>query len=342
MMKPIEIVGGGIAGLVLGIGLRQRGVPVIVWEAGRYPRHRVCGEFLSGRGQDTLERLGLLPLLVDAGARFATEALFASRVQETPIRKLPRPALCLSRYALDACLANELVRLGGDLHSETRWKGKFAEGIAAANGRRTEIKSRGLRYLALKAHIHEVSLKADLEMHLVPSGYVGLCRLQDHTVNVCGLFRVHGGDSTLAANWRSWLWGSEGSILHSRLSTGHFVENSFCATAGFSLEYKWPEANREIRIGDALAMIPPIVGNGISMACESAEIAINPLAEYSQGINPWDEVQRQISNTLALRFRNRVRWASRLHRHLFILPNAILPNLLRFDWVWGHFFNLTR
>ena len=56
--KPITIIGGGLAGLTLGIGLRQREVPVTIWEAGNYPRHRVCGEFISGNGQAVLERLG--------------------------------------------------------------------------------------------------------------------------------------------------------------------------------------------------------------------------------------------------------------------------------------------
>mgnify|MGYP001386703205 CR=1 FL=1 len=67
-LKPITIVGGGLAGLTLGIGLRRRGVPVAIWEAGHYPRHRVCGEFISGRGQETLTRLGLRELLDRAGA----------------------------------------------------------------------------------------------------------------------------------------------------------------------------------------------------------------------------------------------------------------------------------
>jgi NADPH-dependent 2,4-dienoyl-CoA reductase/sulfur reductase-like enzyme len=41
--KSITIVGGGLAGLTLGIGLRQRSVPVTIQEAANYPRHRVCG-----------------------------------------------------------------------------------------------------------------------------------------------------------------------------------------------------------------------------------------------------------------------------------------------------------
>jgi len=53
-LRPITIVGGGLAGLMLGNGLRQQGIPVTVWEAGHYPRHRVCGLFhrLPSRGHE--------------------------------------------------------------------------------------------------------------------------------------------------------------------------------------------------------------------------------------------------------------------------------------------------
>ena len=65
-LKPISIIGGGLAGLTLGIGLRRRGIPVTVREASHYPRHRVCGEFISGRGQDVLVRLSLHETFVRA------------------------------------------------------------------------------------------------------------------------------------------------------------------------------------------------------------------------------------------------------------------------------------
>src|SRR4051812_14063636 len=66
--KPITIIGGGLAGPALGIGLRPRSIPVTVWEAGHYPRHRVCCEFISGCGHETLARLGLRERLLEAGA----------------------------------------------------------------------------------------------------------------------------------------------------------------------------------------------------------------------------------------------------------------------------------
>ena len=105
--KPITIIGGGLAGLTLGIGLRQHGVPVTIHEAGHYPRHRVCGEFISGRGQATLARLGLRELLDQAGAVSAQTTAFFSATKSTAQRPLPSPAICLSRFLLDAALAKK-------------------------------------------------------------------------------------------------------------------------------------------------------------------------------------------------------------------------------------------
>src|SRR5579871_6462926 len=119
--KPITIIGGGLAGLTLGIGLRQRDVPVTIWEASHYPRHRVCGEFVCGRGQQVLGQLGLLEMFERAGALFSSTTRFFVDGSPSPLRAIEPPALCLSRFTMDELLAKHFCALGGDLHQNARY-----------------------------------------------------------------------------------------------------------------------------------------------------------------------------------------------------------------------------
>ena len=176
--KPIIIVGGGLAGLALGIGLRRREVPVLIYEAGKYPRHRVCGEFISGHGLEVLGRLGLRECLDAAGTSTARTSKFFAGERPLPVHELPTPALCVSRFVLDAVLADEFTKLGGELRTETRWTDPaFGEGIVRATGRRAQGEQAGARWFGLKAHVRNVTMQADLEMYLGANSYVGLCRL---------------------------------------------------------------------------------------------------------------------------------------------------------------------
>jgi flavin-dependent dehydrogenase len=317
MSEPITIVGGGVAGLALGIGLRQQGVPVTVWEAGRYPRHHVCGEFISGAGQRSLERLGLLERLRAAGAQLATEALFFAGRRQVARVPLRQAAVCVSRYVLDAWLAAELARLGGELRAGQRWPGGVGAGEVRASGRRSEPPADGWRLFGLKIHARGLQLAADLEMHVVPQGYVGLCRLAGGEVNICGLFRSRGAATGLRQQWREWLGGAAGSVLRQRLDAATIDETSLCAVAGFSLRPRRAAEQDECCIGDALTMIPPVTGNGMSMAFESAELAVGPLVAYSQGALSWEAARAAIAAACDERFRRRLRWAWWLQWALF-------------------------
>ncbi|MGA9453081.1 MAG: FAD-dependent monooxygenase [Verrucomicrobiia bacterium] len=365
--KPITIVGGGLAGLTLGIGLRRRGVPVTVWEAGHYPRHRVCGEFISGRGQETLSRLGLRKLFERAGAVNASTAAFFSATRSAPPRSLPARAICLSRFTMDHALAVEFRRLGGELLEDQRWPavGVHAsacpdrlkpelqpEGVVRASGRRLQPSENGSPWFGLKAHAHNVPLTADLEMHVSPGGYVGLCRVNGGAVNVCGLFRRRAGAHNTPQNWprrdlrgwREWLRGQAGSPLNRRLAAAEFDESSFCAVAGISLRPQRAAARAECCVGDAITMIPPVTGNGMSMAFESAGLAVEPLAAWSGGEISWTEARQTLAHRCDAAFARRLAWAKWLQRMMLApsLQNILVRFIMHNEWFWRSAFERTR
>jgi 2-polyprenyl-6-methoxyphenol hydroxylase-like FAD-dependent oxidoreductase len=315
-MNTVHIVGGGLAGLTLGLRLRQLGVPVKLFEAGNYPRHRVCGEYLSGRGREFL--LSLLPekTLAHHGARSSTGLKVFRGKHPLPHRSLPRPALCLSRHRLDEILAREFSSAGGCLHPQTRQTPSQGEGWVTATGRQPAVREQGWRWIGLKAHAFAVPLGEDLEMHLTPHGYVGLCAVEENRVNVCGLFRTRETIPNLAHRWKEWLGGAPGSALRQRLEGVRWDENSFSSVSAISLRPRRAAAQEGVRVGDALTMIPPLTGNGMSMAIEGAFLAAEPLAEWSSGKIRWSEGSAKIALALDRAFSSRLRWARLLQQSI--------------------------
>jgi 2-polyprenyl-6-methoxyphenol hydroxylase-like FAD-dependent oxidoreductase len=342
-MKPVTIIGGGLAGLTLGIGLRRREIPVTIHEAGKYPRHRVCGEFISGRGQETLQRLGLRELIDRAGALNATTAAFFSTTKSGAVRALPVNAICLSRFDMDHALAQEFRRLGGELTENNRWRGDFSEGVVRASGRRAQAEEKGARWFGLKVHARDVELDADLELHFSHGGYVGLCRLSGGEVNVSGLFRRNGTPDT-THDWRERLRGKPGSPLYQRMANAALDEESFCAVAGISLQPQLAKSREEFCLGDSITMIPPLTGNGMSVAFESAELAMNPLTDWSHVKISWDAAHQQVAQRCDASFTRRLAWAKWLQRLALTpaLQNVLIALISRSELFWRTVFERTR
>jgi hypothetical protein len=260
-------------------------------------------------------------------------------------RPLPSAAICLSRFALDTALVEKFRSLGGELLTGHRSPlESFDEGMVRATGRRAAMELGKARWFGLKIHAQNVSLAADLEMHVSPQGYVGLCKINGGEVNVCGLFRKHSSDSGAAKNWHDFLGGLPNSPLQQRLATAEFDESSLCAVAGLSLQPQQAAARSEISVGDAITMIPPVTGNGMSMAFESAELAIAPLVAWSCGEVTWLEARQKIAHDCDAAFARRLSWAKWLQRLVLTptLQNPLVTLAARSDWFRRMAFERTR
>lgn len=308
--REITIAGGGLAGLSLGIALRGKDIPVTLLEAGSYPRHRVCGEFISGVDTSTLSHLGILPLFTDA--RLHETLVWHEKGKVLHRNRLPESAIGISRHVLDERLRLRFEELGGNLMTGTRARPEPADGLVWAAGRRP----RTGQWIGLKAHVRGVSMTADLEMHAGSNGYSGLAGVEDGWTNVCGLFKI---DRTLDAKGpdllTAYIDAGGSKDLAAQLQAAEWREGSFSAVAGFELG-KQPEVPGLLCLGDAESMIPPFTGNGMSMAFQAAEAALAPLAAWSHHGTCWETTRHEISTDLAKRFRRRLSTALFLHRVL--------------------------
>jgi menaquinone-9 beta-reductase len=309
-LAPIEIVGGGLAGLSLGLALRRAAVPATIFEAGEYPRHRVCGEFIAGLTAPTIARLGLAPLL--AGALPHREVAWFMREKPTRIQRLPSPAFGLSRYVLDARLADAFVAAGGRLQTRTRFtENEDAEGRVFTTGRRRGDSP----WIGLKFHVQNLELTRELELHLGDQAYVGLARIESGRVNVCGLFRRRSLSAKGPNLLLAYLRAAGLTALAERLVRAQPDAASCCAVAAVAFDRSVPADDR-VMLGDACALIPPFTGNGMAMAFQSAELALDPLLAYARHETDWSETCRLIHTALARRFRLRLASAHALHPFL--------------------------
>ncbi|MBC8040519.1 MAG: NAD(P)-binding protein, partial [Opitutaceae bacterium] len=258
MIRAVEIIGGGLAGLSLGLALRRADVPVTLIEAGTYPRHRVCGEFITGLTPATIDRLGLAPFLADA--RLHREVTWFLREKPLRHQTLPEPAYALSRNSLDERLATAFTDAGGVLHTHTR-----ADLTATPDGRVFATGRRPARpeWIGLKCHALALPLVSELELHLGDHAYVGLCAVEDNRVNVSGLFRIRAGLKNLARESAllTYLRATGLAALADRLTSASIDPDSYSAVAGLGFSKPPTRADRLV-IGDTYAMIPPFTGHG--------------------------------------------------------------------------------
>lgn len=330
----MEIVGGGLSGLSLGIFLRRLGVPVRILEGGSYPKHKVCGEFVCGVKDEVLVEMGIDGVLGGSVRHFEMRWWMGDDL--VMCDELPRVALGLSRYRMDAELADVFVRAGGELIVGDRVKVEDVEGRVWGIGKR---KRRG-RWIGLKIHALGAEVEG-LEMHVGRRGYLGTCGVEDGRVNCCGLFRVN---KSVKGSGRELLEGylevNGLADLLDRFRGWDVDVKSFSATAGFSLGGQ--ERVGDFCVGDSALLIPPFTGNGMSMAIESAWLAGPWLRKWSLDEAGWGEVCGGYEADCVAYFGKRMKLSGSLHPLLFngfgrgLLKVSAKSGFLPFQFLFNH------
>jgi geranylgeranyl reductase family protein len=125
----VVIVGAGPAGAATAILLAEAGLSVVLLDRARFPRDKVCGEYLSPEGSRILDRLGVLKTVETRGARplrgmciLAPDGtrLVGDYPVDGPWHGYRPHALAVRRRMLDHALVERASEAGVLVREETR------------------------------------------------------------------------------------------------------------------------------------------------------------------------------------------------------------------------------
>ena len=113
-VADVVVVGAGPAGAACALTLARRGVAVTVVERQRFPRRKVCGEYLGGGAVAALDALGLADAVRAVGASLRGIRLVPPQSASVELA-FPNPALACERAVLDALLLDAACAAGAEL-----------------------------------------------------------------------------------------------------------------------------------------------------------------------------------------------------------------------------------
>lgn len=120
----VLIIGGGPAGASAAIHLARAGARVLLCEQKKFPREKLCGEFISPECLDHFARLGVSERISEVGgARLCETVFYARGGHKTSVPSDwfgSGPALGLSRAEMDARLLERAREVGVEVLEETQ------------------------------------------------------------------------------------------------------------------------------------------------------------------------------------------------------------------------------
>jgi flavin-dependent dehydrogenase len=314
----VIIAGGGPAGSSAAIHLAQRGARVLLVEQKKFPRPKLCGEFISPECSAHFERLGVFERMLAGNPAQLTETVFYSKNGanvSVPSKWFSTDgvALGLSRAEMDERLLRRAVKVGVDVREDASVAGVLSAGgrvngvklkhngveqaITAsitidATGRarsltrmfeRTRVTRTNLRQrplVAFKAHLAKTRVAPGAcEIYFYRGGYGGLSTIENGLSNLC--FIVNARDVRAFDSDATRLMRelvSENRRAADTLSSAELASDWLAVSLESFGRHSPAPAIGLLAVGDSASFIDPFTGSGMLMALESGELVAAALS----------------------------------------------------------------
>lgn len=302
--NEISIIGGGLAGLTAAIDLLKRGFSVTLIEKNDYPKHKVCGEFISNEVLPYLKELGLDIESLQPTNIIKTE--LSTHSGKTIKTDLPLGGFGVSRYSLDNYLYLEFIKLGGKAVKESVISIDFSDDIftistqsnlvfkskivLGAFGKRSnldiELKRNFIQqkspWLAVKAHYSGEFPNDLVGLHNFKGGYCGVSKVENDVINICYLVKFESFKEfkNITDFQENVMYINEN--LKNIFEKSKILFENPLTISQISFEDKPKIENHVLMIGDSAGLIHPLCGNGMAMAIHSAKIASILIDDFLQ------------------------------------------------------------
>jgi menaquinone-9 beta-reductase len=335
--RDVIVVGAGPAGAALACLLRAQGHDVLLLDAARFPRDKVCGEGVSPRAWSVLEAFGaaervraLTPHPLRGMALTAPDGTrFEGRYPGSQ-----RPGFALRRLVLDAALVEHARARGVEVREGTRVtallrheghvRGVVAETpagpvslaarvVVGAEGRNSRVAAslglrrphRWLRRFAVRGYWEGMEGLGDHgEMHVGGGGYCGVAPLSPTLANVAfvldpsALAEARGG---LGSFYRRAI-ASRWPRLAERLARARLLEPPR-AVGPLAVDARAVTGAGAVLVGDAAGFFDPFTGEGVTLALRSAELAAEAIGAALREANAAAAARRRLEDYARARHR---------------------------------------
>lgn len=305
MSYNVIIVGGGLAGLTSAVHLSKKGLSVLLLEKHTYPKHKVCGEYISNEVLPYLEALDFDPF--EYGAKNIIDFTLSTPGSRSISTQLPTGGFSISRYCIDWELAKKAKANGAEIihanvtdivfendqfevhiNQETKYTSEL---LIGSFGKRSNLDVKMKRdfikksspFLGVKAHYKGVFPEDAVGLHNFEGGYCGISKVENDHINVCyiadlKLFKQHKNIDDFQQRVLC-----QNKYLKKVFDTCEMVFEKPLSISQVSFSAKDPVENHILMCGDSAGMIHPLAGNGMSMAIRAAQMACQQILKFKSG-----------------------------------------------------------